>query len=244
MILLRDTVVASSDVIDGGVMSGDGNGDQQVRLSAEVVASSIAAAAIFVSPGAAALAVAGQPLLAAGIERLAIRGLSRVLGIAADESGSTVQQLVDELAASDDGVRLLVRTIEVARLAADDEKLRVLGRCLAEAVADDARIDEDMLLVGAIAVLEMPHFRMLRAMTHSRPRVDGEGGPEDAHTWGMGDLHTVDEALTPDVADSLIGLLVSQGVVATQSGYGGLLYVITSLGRLLLVRARDVASDV
>jgi hypothetical protein len=221
----------------------DHHGHPQVRLSSELVASGIAAVAMFVSPEAAALAVAGQPAVAAAIESMARLGLRRVSAVATNESGLTAQQLVDELTKSDDGVRLLIRTLDVAQTAADDVKLRALGRCLAAAVADDARIDEEMLLVGAIAVLEMPHFRMLSVLSQARRPHPEDKSSEEVDTWRISDLPMVDDALTPDVAESLIGHLVAQGIVSTRTGYAELEYAVTSPGRRLLLRARAVASD-
>jgi hypothetical protein len=173
---------------------------------------------------------------------LIARSINEVLRVAADKSGLTMEDLGEALTASDDRTRLLIRSLDVARTAVHEDQLRVLGRCLANGVNDDCIIDMELVLVAVVAALETYHMRLLRIL--AEPGKDG--GP----SWTLADVAALPPpgegllALTEDTCANLIGQLVGQGVVISQGGLAdneddiGDFYQVTSLGRLLLDRAR------
>ncbi len=193
----------------------DRRGDA-VRRGAEGVVGAASVGLAAADPVAGMLAALLQSQIADLLADLARRGISRVFHVTFAETDLSPEQLIHQLAASDDGLRLLARTVEVARTAAHDEKLRALGRCLAAGADDDARIDQELLLVSAVAALESEDMRLLRNLA--------ERGIDD-HDHGTSD-------------QSIAGRLVGQGVAVTVPTYGVASFRITRLGLLLLDRAR------
>jgi len=219
-------------------------GKDLVRLFAATITSAAPAAVSVVNPVAGAVLAIAQPAAMVVAEY----SINRVSEVASAESGLTGLQIAEKLAASEPGIRLLVRTTEVAQTAVLDDKLRALGRCLAAGVEDDPVIDVEIILVGVIAALETYHLRVLSVMSHPRTYAG-----QDTHStvlesetdelkvvdyWFVGNFETINPTLTPDIVESLIGPMLAQGVIASETTTSGGLgaYMITGLGRRLLER--------
>lgn len=209
-----------------------------VAVVPATVVTIIGAGLTLANPALGVAFMASQPLL-----DLAAQSLTRVSDVAVEESGLTAGELAGRLSSSDEAIRLLARTIQVAGTGGQDERLRVLGRCLANAATDGARIDEDLLLVAAIGAIEPPHLRLLSVLAQAHRREIGDGKLGGAvQQWSKDDPQTVDSSLSPLVVLTVVGLLIAHGLVAALSGYGSLTYEVTPLGHLLLERARETES--
>jgi hypothetical protein len=187
---------------------------------------------------AGAVLSATQPLWAAALDDLAWRGIQVVSDVAIMDSRLSPEELIGRLASSDDGLRLLARTMEVAATAAHTEKLRALGRCLSAGSSDAAKIDVELLLVAAVAALEQQHMRLLRLLATPHERGAAPGVVVNG-AWTVNEPVNEDPSLTPSVVETLVGPLVAHGVVTAGSGFGMLVYSPSWLGRLLLERARE-----
>ena len=98
-----------------------------IELLARTVAGGAFATAVVAFPPAAALAGFVLPTA----EYLTELGTRRVTATAVHASGLTERELLQRLAASEDGLRLLAVTMEAARTAIHEEKVRALGLALA-----------------------------------------------------------------------------------------------------------------
>jgi hypothetical protein len=215
-----------------------------VRLFAATITTAAPAAVSVVNPVVGAVLAIAQPAAMVVAEY----GINRVSEVASVESGLTGLQIAEKLAESESGIRLLVRTTEVARTAVLDEKLQALGRCLAAGVQDDPVIDVEVILVGVIAALETYHLRVLSIMSQPRTYTgrDSRSMVLESETdelkvvdyWFIGNFEAVNPTLTPDIVESLIGPMLAQGVIVSETTTSGGLgaYMITALGRRLLER--------
>jgi hypothetical protein len=208
----------------------------ELSVAAETTALALAAGVAMFDPGAGVIIGVAVPAMT----RLIVRSINEVLRVATDESEMTPEELCAALTSTDDRTRLLIRTLDVARLAVHDDKLRILGRCLANGAHDGADIDLEEVLVSAVAALETSHMRLLRVLA--------EPGPDGDKFWTLRGPVTVDGYLTADVCANLMGRLVAQGVVnieggsfAEDDGGGTESYYVTTLGDLLLKRAGEAA---
>jgi hypothetical protein len=219
-------------------------GRELLRLVAASFASGVPAAVSVYDPVAGAVLALAQPAMTVVAEY----GINRVSGVAAAESGLTGRQIAERLQGSEEGLTLLVRAFNAAQTAVLEEKLQALGRCLAAGVEEHAVIDEEVLLVGVITALETYHLRVLKVMANDRTipatgdpnsivLVD-RASPEQVNYWSVRDFAAVDPDLPPYVVESLIGPMLAQSVITSETATSGGLgsYVITRLGRRLLER--------
>ena len=201
-------------------------GRELVQLMADGIASGVPAAVATYDPTVGtALAFAGP-----AVSLLARWGLNRVGTVASEESGLTAEEIVSRLQRSEGSLRLLAATLDSARTAATEEKLLVLGRCLAQGAMSDgeAGIDEQLQLVAAITALERHHMRLLRVLADP---------PPEGQEWGSRNIELVDPVLTPERVATLTGPMIAQGVIAPAEDTYGVAYRITSMGRLLIAQA-------
>jgi hypothetical protein len=148
---------------------------------AAVVSAGVALAPLAAyGPIGAAFTAVLTPALATMIQRAvnelaqirAGRG-AKVLADAADRGGVSIEELFHRI--GDDPVRLtlLSDAMQAASRTNIDSKIRVLGAALAAGAlaTDDALIDEQILLVAAIADLEAPHIQVLKIITDGTQRT-------------------------------------------------------------------------
>jgi hypothetical protein len=98
---------------------------------------------------------------------------ARVLTHAAEYSGINVEELLRRIGHDPAKLALLSNSIEAASRTNLENKIRFLGRVLAEGTlsADDALIDEQALLVTAVADLEVPHLQVLKIIADGTKRA-------------------------------------------------------------------------
>ena len=133
-----------------------------------------------------------------------------------------------EVIAQDECTRLLGGSaISAATRTAYDAKVRALGRALACGLADDqARIDEEQLIIAAIADMEAPHVSLLHLLVTRTPSRDASGivgavyeaptftlpGTPDSRAWRADYIASVRPTLGP-VLPALLGTLERHGLV-------------------------------
>jgi hypothetical protein len=97
--------------------------------------------------------------------RRALRG-ARTLQVAASQLNISLEELAALIDGHDDRTELLVRVLDAsAKTISLSEKIDTLGRVLASALEDDARIDEAAMLAAALMEMEASHARVLAGVS-------------------------------------------------------------------------------
>ena len=149
-----------------------------IRTSVAVLTGS----AGMLGPDAGAAATALAPAMEAVLSRVAgrlsqrrYRHAAETLMDAADASSEPVEELVEKAVSDERRHELLARALGVAQDTSLRDKRRALGRALAAGIAgDDARIDDELLFIRAIADLDEPHIRLL-ALLGTKRAMAGDG---------------------------------------------------------------------
>jgi hypothetical protein len=134
----------------------DGAPDENRPVVAEAIAETALLASISAIPGV------GGPL--AVIAERVIGELRRERVVDVAESAFAVtspEHLVRQLEQNDRLADIFVRATESAMRSSHQAKRRAMGRVVAEAAQDSARIDVAELTIVALSELEAPHFRLL-----------------------------------------------------------------------------------
>lgn len=76
-------------------------------------------------------------------------------------SGLNPAALIERMMVDEELTMLAASAIDASRRSRMSEKARMLGRCLGEIAADDARIDEESLWVDIISRIERPHLKVV-----------------------------------------------------------------------------------
>jgi hypothetical protein len=194
-------------------------------------------------PVAAPLIMAMTPLAeiaAEAIGRLARRRKEHATeapGDAVEASPDSPEDFIARATADDRRIELTTRTPLIAMDTALRDKRRALGRALAAGVAgDDARIDEELLFIRAVADLDTPHVKLLARMAE---------GPPVSQKFPLGywDAATV-QAQIPELGASwrpLLAVLELHGLIqplqsSTPSQGSRVAYSATGLGEQVLSR--------
>jgi hypothetical protein len=126
---------------------------------------------------------------------------------AAQISGLTPEEFLDKAVSDDHRHELLARALIIAQDTALRSKRRALGYSVAAGVmGDDAKIDEELLFMRAVADVDEWHIRLLGRMLSHPPA--GFGG------WTADQLEMADPGLAGGVL-ALLGTLELHGLVAT-----------------------------
>jgi hypothetical protein len=157
---------------------------------------------------------------------------------AAQAARIPLDEFTDRGVADDRRHELFGRTLTVAQDTALRNKRRALGRALAAGVmGDDARIDEELLFIRAIADIDEMHIRLLAQMV--KP-------PDMPPGWSALKVVEADPGLADGVR-ALLGTLELHGLIAAVvpgspirgPGAGQTFYNITESGRRFLDRLAD-----
>lgn len=226
--------------------------DLAVRTSVAV----LAGAAGLLGPDAGAAATALTPALEALFSR-AVGSMSKwrlwhaaqTLEDAAAASGEPVGRVTEKAVASERSLELLARTLTIAQDTALRDKRRALGRALAAGIAgDNAKIDDELLFVRAVADIDTPHIRLLALMA-SEHIIPPDMQSENVGGWSLETIATRDPGLG-GVIPPLLATLESHGLVRAEdrmTTWGGVdskpTYNVTAAGRMLLERLTADGSD-
>jgi hypothetical protein len=109
--------------------------------------------------------------------------VSQVLYSAAEHAEVDVEELLRKIGDNPILLNLLNETVQAAVRTNLENKIGLLGRALADGIlsSDDALIDEQALIVAAVADLEAPHLQVLKVIADGTERV----GPLQAHAGGI-----------------------------------------------------------
>jgi hypothetical protein len=77
---------------------------------------------------------------------------------------------------------LFVNAVDAAIRTGLEAKRRLLVQVVGDAVADEAKIDESVLLAGVLAELDVPHIRRLKALAEEWAAA--QENPDEAGTFG------------------------------------------------------------
>jgi hypothetical protein len=222
---------------------------------------------------AAAMAVAGaalvpdRPYIGVIVAGLAPGAVNRIMGgrqrksdaaaavtlaEASHVSGLNPRDLAEACESDDRKSMLAGDVLQAAYSTLYAAKLIALGRCLANGVTDDTRLDVEWVVARALASVEEPQVLVLREMVEGRsshgPVNKTDGTVADmGHVWTVADLTDRLPRLSLAV-DPLLATLnregMSKGVPARS--YGGIesgtpFFEVTSFGRDVLRRIREAS---
>jgi len=177
---------------------------------------------------------------------------SSVWQVACGESGLEPDDLVARLARDQPTLSLAAEAVEAGMRTAVPEKIVALGRVLAQAALDDAKVDAERLVVAALAALEAPHIRLLHLLAEAPPVRIMQGHEARSLGW-RGDeiadrLPGLAEVLDPLVATLTgtalienVGTVTAPGTITAppSSHQTQPLWTATHCGRLCLQRLND-----
>jgi hypothetical protein len=226
------------------------------QLAIEVVVAAAAGAAGLTNPDAGAIATGLSPLAVAGLGRISeairLRRLSNaaetVMDAAVTFGAETEAHFIEfiEAAVSDpEHQELLARTLVIAQDTAMRDKRRALGRALAAGIeGDDARIDDELLFIRAVADIDAPHIKLLKILSEEQQPIRGSLGGSVPHGWSLAMV----AAQHPEFAGALpalISTLESHALIQTTrlaTPTSAVQYSVTSAGRQLLDRLTEDVS--
>jgi hypothetical protein len=208
----------------------DSKGGGWVDPAAQVASNMLTAAASgLAGTTAGAVAAAASPLVTKIFATIGQRHVAQaqrsgeaVLEAALYASDLTPEQL--EAAAAESAERLLLAgsALEAGTRTVNADKLRALGRALANGIKDDALVDPEMLAVAALADMEAPHVKVLRHVAEEWPPIWSMGGrrprggqrPQPGQpAWSAKDLQA-ELPETSRVLDPVLATLLRHGLLA------------------------------
>ena len=199
----------------------DGRHELAVRTSV----AALNGLAILLGPDAAAAAATLSPAMETALSHAAgrirqrwNRNAAETLADAAETSGGPAEELLVRAVSDDRRHELLARALGTAQDTALRDKRRALGRALAAGiVGDDARIDDELLFIRAIADLDEPHIRLLSFMASERPAPGKLSGSIFQGGWSAAAI----AARQPGLAGALPALmwtLEAHGLIRSEPG--------------------------
>lgn len=134
-----------------------------------------AISSVVIGPGGGALvggaAAAVSTVVSAARERREARA-ALALAVASAVANVDLDELLNRLLADPRRTELAARALSAAAASTLETKVAALGRALAEGLADDdAKVDEQLVLVAVYADLEAPHVRLLAVLAEEDPPV-------------------------------------------------------------------------
>jgi hypothetical protein len=215
----------------------------------------LTAGAGLLSPEAGAAATALTPAMEALLSRVVgslsqwrLRHAAETLEDAAEAAGEPVGQFAEKAVSDERREELFSRTLLIAQDTALRDKRRALGRALAAGIAgDDAKIDDELLFIRAVADIDTPHIRLLALMAGERISPGKQSGSVFHGGWSLPTIAARDRGLG-EAVPALIAILESHGLVrAMQSSTpwqaSRAAYDVTSAGRKLLERLTAEGSE-
>lgn len=181
-------------------------------------------------PGAL-LAVALEPGLVELVERswnelgdLRRKSAGLMVQAASRQLGGDPGAVPEAAFTSDAKAQMFADALQAAASTANLAKIQALGRALANGLAgDDARVDEERLVIAGLSSLEEPHIRLLANLPRERgrPTTTPTGSARNAGTRRGARLADVADrsGLSNEVAFNVMAELVRAGM-ARQDGYG------------------------
>lgn len=216
-----------------------------------------------VAIGTAAVAPALTRRARQGVERHAqrwVEAVRRVFGGAAAESGTEPGEILAKLAEDDLGVQLLDRAVRAVRPPAIREAPELVAHALARIVSgDESNLDEDLLMLEALADLRAPHVALLRQLLTNdfSPQQNRRQEPFFARMHDDGDLahhpHPQNALLAEalewreNLVPPIVATLARHGLVTTVPGptigtQGKIFHQATAHGVAVVRRIHELSS--
>jgi hypothetical protein len=169
----------------------------------------------------------------------------RAVHVATDSSGLSVEQLLQAALSDDKKLELASRALTAAALSSTNARIDALARAFASGVLaqDVARVDEQAILIDALAGLEPAHVRLMSVLSRPATHADYDPSVRDElqYSWGRDDIVAADAGLERPL-DALISRVVGNGLVFDH-GAGRLnyrpLWKLTEFGRLCLAELQQ-----
>jgi hypothetical protein len=174
-------------------------------------------------PAGAALAPVLSSALDLAIEEVRHNGRRQVeaaIGEAANLSGLDAEDLLEKLVSSPVYMAVLLEAVEAAARTVDPRVVNSLGRCLANAATDGAKVEDETLIAKAFRDLGPAHFRLLGGLLRPSPIFDPPTSVESlamamkVHTKGSRASVLDGDPLLADSWDVLLAGLTRHGAVA------------------------------
>ena len=166
-------------------------------------------AGVVASVGLSPLALAIASKTADKLARRRVQHAAETVLDAAEASGLPLDEFTDLAVSDDRRHELLARTLTIAQDTALRDKRRALGRALAAGVmGDDAKIDEELLFIRAVADLDEMHIRLLS-------RLGEQEHPAGKLGWNLLDIMDADPEIMI-AAPTLLATLTLHGLVHEQ----------------------------
>lgn len=159
---------------------------------------------------------AGAPLIAAGATALKgvgpllqehqDRNIDMMLAAGGTDAGMTTEELLAAVTADPERLLPFVIACDAARRTALDDKVKALGRAVAQLANDDALVDESAIWIDIFSKVDRAHVRMVKALCQMDPEHDGYG-----RLWKRHELRQ--ECGLSSTVSVLISTLVSLGLM-------------------------------
>lgn len=226
---------------------GEEEGGRELAIRTAVAI--LSGGASLLGPDAGAAATAFAPAMEVALTRVAalagqrrFRHAAETVADAAEASGCSVEELLGRAVSDDRRQELLSRALGVAQDAALRDKRRALGRALAAGIeGDDARIDDELLFIRAVADVDIPHIKLLKVLSEDQPSPGQLSGSVFHDGWSLATV----AARHPEFGGALPALvwtLESHALiqsVRSATPATAVAYTVTSAGRHLLDRLAD-----
>jgi hypothetical protein len=180
----------------------------------------------------------------------AAMSLLRMFGYASHESQHSSRELADRLLETEAKRSLLQSGFSIAQQTQLDEKIRAIGRSLADGALanDDAAVHSELLFHQTMRELDPPHFRLLERMSLS-PAENGLGGEVVGSSYNRTQIETIAPESVPAL-DTLIARLDGNGLIrnvseprsAIAGGVPEPSWAVTEYGRFTLDRLKAVGN--
>lgn len=226
------------------------------ELAVRTAVAVVAGGASLLGPDAGAAATALTPALETALSGVVrslgqrrFRHAAQTLEDSAEAAGEPVEQLVQKAVSDERRAELLARTLTIAEDTALRDKRRALGRALAAGIAgDDAKIDEELLFIRAVADIDTPHIRLL-SLIASETIPPPPSNVDPPRGWSAGTIAERDPGLG-EAIPALLSTLESHALVQAEDRVATLdgmmtpqVYNVTNAGRTLLERLAAEGSN-
>lgn len=226
------------------------SGDERSEIAKKALASTTGAAIGLAVAGPAGVVVGAvaPPLLEAVLtrkNRLGVRNAEEFTSAVLSLTGITPEGLEDWCADEETRVHLVVSAYRAAYWAAARQKILALARIVADAIADDAKLDMSQLLVDVLSELDPPHIRLLDSMLHETPAEHPDGEKIAAGAWSEYQLGVSHPGLANGILPLMARLdrvgMVHAGVYASRLGR---CWSLTPFGKVCCDYLRDQGTGV
>jgi hypothetical protein len=179
-----------------------------MELGISIVATGLAAYVGYKTQGLVGAEIAAVvPAYVSGLFATREENLMTVTEDATNLAGMDGADLVAWIKADERHAAFFTEALEAAWNTLDRHKLRTLSYVLADGFQDDARLDIDQLLIGALRELQPGHVRVLRTLAEKPSRRT-----DRTQTWSTPELRAVHPGMEEGI-DSILATMQTLGCI-------------------------------